>query len=57
MGPDEALQILRDAIAKHQALFREAWDNREWSKADKHWESLLILRREDELITRRAHSS
>ena len=57
MVSDDALQILRDAIAKHQALFREAWNNREWSKADKHWESLLILRREDELITRRAHSS
>ena len=57
MGTNEALQILRDAIAKHQVLFREAWDNREWSRADEHWKHLLILRRENDNITRRKNNS
>ena len=57
MVSDDALQILRDAIAKHQVLFREAWDNREWRRADEHWKNLLILRREDDNITRRKNNS
>ena len=57
MGPNEALQELRKAIAKHQQLFREAWHNSEWSRAEEHWKHLLVLRRYDDSITRRAHSS
>ena len=57
MVSDDALQILRDAIAKHQVLFREAWDNGEWGRADEHWKNLLILRREDDNITRRENNS
>ncbi len=57
MVRNDAVQILRGAIAKHQVLFREAWDNREFSKADEHWKSLLILRREDDNITRRKDNS
>ena len=57
MGRNEALQELRKAIAKHQQLFREAWHNSEWSRAEEHWKHLLVLRRYDDSITRRAHSS
>ena len=57
MVSNDALQILRDAIAKHQVLFREAWNNREWGRADEHWKNLLILRREDDNITRRKNNS
>ena len=57
MVRDDAVQILRDAIAKHQTLFREAWDNGEWGEADEHWKHLLVLRREDDNIARRADSS
>ena len=44
MVRDDAVQILRDAIAKHQAVFREYWDSGLWAKADEHWKHLLILR-------------
>ena len=57
MGPNEALQELRKAISRHQTLFREAWDNGEWGIADEHWKHLLILRREDDSITRRKNNS
>ena len=57
MGPNEALQELRKAINEHQKLFREAWDSREWSKADEHWKHLLVLRSEDDKITRRKNNS
>ena len=58
MGRNEALQELRKAIAKHQQLFREAWHNSEWSRAEEHWKHLLVLRRfEDDSSTRRAYSS
>ena len=57
MVRDDAVQILRDAIAKHQVLFREYWDSGLWNKADEHWKHLLVLRREDDNITRRADSS
>ena len=53
MVRDDAVQILRDAIAKHQAVFREYWDGGLWAKADEHWKHLLILRREYDNITRR----
>ena len=56
MVRDDAVQILRDAIAKHQALFREAWDKGKWSKASEHWKHLLVLRREDD-STRREDNS
>ena len=48
MVRNDAVQILRDAIAKHGVLFREAWDSREYDKADEHWKHLLVLRRENE---------
>ena len=57
MGPNEALQELRKAISRHQTLFREAWDNGKWGIADEHWKHLLILRREDDSITRRKNNS
>ena len=58
MGRNEALQELRKAIAKHHQLFREAWHNSEWSRAEAHWKHLLVERRfEDDSSTRRAHSS
>ena len=58
MGPNEALQELRKAIAKHQQLFRAAWLNNEWSKAEQHWKDLLVLRRfGDANTTRRTHSN
>jgi hypothetical protein len=57
MVRDDAVQILRDAITKHQALFREAWDKGEWGKADEHWKHLLVLRREDENIRGRTSNS
>jgi len=44
MVRDDAVQILRDAVAKHQAVFREYWDSGLWAKADEHWKHLLILR-------------
>ena len=56
MVRDDAVQILRDAIAKHQTLSREAWNSREWSKADEHWKHLLVLRREDDNIRRKGSS-
>ena len=56
MVRDDAVQILRDAIAKHQTLFREAWNSREWSRADEHWKHLLVLRSEDDRITRKNNS-
>ena len=52
MVRDDAVQILRDAIAKHQTLFREYWDNGEWGKADEHWKHLLVLRRQDDSTRR-----
>ena len=57
MVRDDAVQILRDAIAKHQAVFREYWDSGLWAKADEHWKHSLVLRREDDNITRREGSS
>lgn len=57
MVRDDAVQILRDAVAKHQVLFREAWDSREYDKADEHWKHLLVLRREHDNLTRREDSS
>jgi|3_EtaG_2_1085321.scaffolds.fasta_scaffold74090_3 hypothetical protein len=57
MVRDDAVQILRNAIARHQTLFREAWDNREWGIADEHWKHLLVLRREDENIRGRTSNS
>ena len=57
MVRDDAVQILRDSIAKHQTLFREYWDNGEWSKASEHWKHLLVLRREDDNIARRKDNS
>ena len=57
MVRDDAVQILRDAIAKHQALFREYWDSGLWVKADEHWKHLLVLRRERDNLTRREDSS
>jgi len=57
MVRDDAVQILRDAIAKHQAVFREYWDGGLWAKADEHWKHLLILRREYDNITRREGNS
>ena len=56
MGRNEALQELRKAIAKHQQLFREAWHNSEWSRAEEHWKHLLVLRSEDDRITRKNNS-
>ena len=56
MVRDDAVQILRDAIAKHQAVFREYWDGGLWAKADEHWKHLLVLRREDDNITRRKNN-
>jgi hypothetical protein len=56
MVRDDAVQILRDAIAKHQILFREYWDSGLWAKADEHWKHLLILRREDDSIRRKGSS-
>ena len=53
MGTDEALQQIRVAYRKHQAVFREYWDGGLWAKADEHWKHLLILRREYDNITRR----
>ena len=52
MVRDDAVQILRDAITKHQTLFREYWDNGEWGKADEHWKHLLVLRRQDDSTRR-----
>ena len=57
MGPNEALQELRKAIAKHQQLFREAWHNSEWSRAEEHWKHLFVLRSEDDIITGRKNNS
>ena len=57
MVRDDAVQILRDAIAKHQTLFREAWNSREWSRADEHWKHLLTLRSEDDRIARGKNNS
>ena len=57
MGTNEALQELRKAITKHQQLFREAWHNSEWSKAEEHWKHLLVLRSEDDRIARRKNNS
>ena len=58
MGRNEALQELRKAITEHSQLFREAWHNSEWSKAEEHWKHLKALRRfEDDSSTRRAYSS
>ena len=57
MVRDDAVQILRNAIARHQTLFREAWDSGEWGRADEHWKHLLVLRREDDNITRRKNNS
>jgi len=57
MVRNDAVQILRDAIAKHGVLFREAWDSREYDKADEHWKYLLVLRREDDNIARRKDNS
>ena len=57
MGRDDAVQILRNAIARHQTLFREAWGSGEWGRADEHWTHLLVLRREDDYITRRKNNS
>ena len=57
MVRNDAVQILRDAIAKHGVLFREAWDSREYDKADEHWKHLLVLRREHDNLTRRESSS
>jgi len=57
MVSDDALQILRDAITKHRAVFREYWDGGLWAEADEHWKHLLILRRENDNITRRKNNS
>ena len=57
MVRDDAVQILRGAIAKHQELFREYWDSGLWAKADEHWKHLLILRGERDNITRREGNS
>jgi len=57
MVRDDAVQILRDAIAKHQVLFQDYWDSGLWAKADEHWKHLLILRRERDNLTRREGSS
>ena len=52
MVREDAVQILRDAIAKHQAVFREYWDGGLWAKADEHWKNLLVLRRQDDSTRR-----
>ena len=57
MGPNEALQELRKAIAKHQQLFRKAWHDNQWSEAEEHWKHLLTLRSEDDRITGRKNNS
>ena len=56
MVRDDAVQILRDAIAKHQAVFREYWDSGLWAKADEHWEHIKTLRRIDDSISRKNRS-
>lgn len=53
MGTDEALQQIRVACRKHETVFREAWDNREYAKADEHWEHIKTLRRIDDSVSRK----
>ena len=57
MGTNEALQELRKAIAEHSRRFRKAWHDNQWSEAGEHWKHLLILRSEDDRITRRKNNS
>ena len=57
MGPNEALQELRKAIARHSQLFRQAWHDNQWSEAEEHWKHLLVLRSEDDRIARRKNNS
>ena len=53
MGTDEALQQIRVAYRKHQAVFREYWDSGLWAKADEHWEHIKTLRRIDDSVSRK----
>ena len=57
MGTNEALQELRKAIAEHSRRFRKAWHDNQWSEAEEHWKYLLILRSEDDRITRGKNNS
>ena len=57
MGPNEALQELRKAIAEHSKRFRRAWHDNQWSEAEEHWKHLLVLRSEDDRITGRKNNS
>ena len=51
MGRDESVQIIRQAANEHQSLFRRAWHNGEFGKAQQHWKDEQILRREIDRVT------
>ena len=51
MGFNETVQIIRQAANEHQSLLRQAWNDGEFGKAQRHWKDEQILRREIDKLT------